>query len=249
MPTIAPMAVITIVVALLLWGGMLWAYSGRTWRYLAFLPLGLPLSAIVNLLVKGPLAEWVGARAGIAPKLGLATPVWFLLFLFLLSPVFEELIKVAPALVPSVRRAAAEPDGAFWTGMALGIGFGIGEAAYLAWGIGSSGAYDQYAWYMFGGFLSERLFVTFFHGLMTALFLWFVARRRPLLGFLAAAGSHALINSTAMLYQLKLVPGWVPSLTLVVLLIGAVLLFEKIRPRPAALGRGHAETVHYTREA
>lgn len=248
MPTILPMALLTIAMSLALWGGMLWAYSGRTWRYVGFIAYGLPLSALVNLLVKAPIGEWVGSTAGIEPGLGLDTPLWFLLFLFMLSPVFEELIKVLPAALPPVRRAIASPDDAFWIGLALGIGFGVGEAAYLAWQIAASGIYEQYPWYAFGGFLGERLFVVFIHGFMTMLFLWLIARRKPLLGFLAAMASHALVNSGAMLYQLGLVPAWASTITLVALLIFGVFLFERIRPRPVLAEGASRERVHFSRE-
>lgn len=250
MPSIVPMAIITVVATTAIWGGLLYVYSGRTKRYLVYILYGLPLSAIVNLLVKGPLAEWVGAASGIEPGMGAdATPVWFLIFLFMLSPVFEELIKVLPVALPAVRRATAEPDGAFWTGMALGIGFGIGEVVYLAWGTAASGEFEQYAWYMFTGFLGERLLVVFVHGFMTALFVWLAAKRAPLLGFLAAMTSHALVNSAAMLFQLGLIPGWAASLSLVVLVIIGVLIFERIRPRAALLAETRRrETVYYSRE-
>lgn len=250
MPSILPMAVLTVAATAALWGGFLYAYSGRTTRYLPYIALGLPLSAAVNLLVKGPLAERVGGAAGIEPGLGAAaTPLWFLLFLFMLSPVFEELIKVLPVVLPPVRRAAADADGAFWTGMALGIGFGIGEVIYLAWGIAASGEFEQYAWYMFTGFLGERLLVVFVHGFMTAIFLWLAVRRAPLLGFGAAMASHALVNSTAMLFQLGLVPGWSASVSLVALVVIGVLIFERVRPRAAlAADTSRRETVHYSRE-
>lgn len=231
MPTILPMAVITIVASAALWGAFLYAYSGRTWRFVRLMVWGLPLSAAVNLLVKAPLGRGVGALAGIEPGLGLDTPVWFLVFVFLLAPVFEELIKAAPALLPPVRRHAATPDDALWAGMALGMGFGIGEAAFLGWQVGASGAYEQYAWYLFTGFLGERLVVVLLHGLMTALFLALAARGRPLAGYLAAAGTHALLNSGAMLYQLGLMPGWGAGLTLMVVLVAGVVIFDRARPR------------------
>lgn len=247
MPSILPMAIITVVASAALWGATLYAYSGRTWRYVGFIAYGLPLSALVNLFVKAPLGKGVGSLFRIEPGMGLDTPVWFLVFLFMLAPVFEELIKVAPALLPPVRHAISDPDGAYWTGLALGIGFGLGEAIYLAWQIAASGAYEEYPWYAFTGFLGERLFVVFVHGLMTMLFLWLVARRKPLLGFLAAMGTHALVNSGAMLYQLGLVQSWAGTVSLVVVLIGGVLLFEKTRPRPA-MAEARAGTVHFSRE-
>jgi len=245
-PTILPMAVITVVVSAALWVSMLWAYSGRTARFVRLVPLGLPLSAAVNLLVKGPLGEGVGELAGIEPGLGTATPLWFLLFLFALAPVFEELVKAAPALIPAVRRSVRDPDAAFWTGMALGIGFGLGEAAYLAWQIAVSGAYEQYPWYAFTGFLGERLLVVFLHGLMTALFLSIAARRVPVLGFLVAALAHAALNSGAMLFQLGLVPEWVASLTLVAALTAGIVVFERIRPKATRARSERDDVVYYS---
>lgn len=246
MPSIVPMAVITLAMSALLWGAMLWAYSGRAWRFVWPALLGLPLSAAVNLLVKAPLGQGVGALASIEPGLGVETPVWFLLFLFALSPVFEELIKVVPVLLPSVRRQITGPDDAYWTGMALGIGFGLGEIAYLAWGIAASGAYEQYAWYTFTGFLGERVLVVFLHGFMTSLFVWLAFRRKPVTGYLAAVAIHAAINAPAMLFQLGLAPAWTASLWLIVLLIGALIVFERIRPKTTRQHAEHADVVYYS---
>ncbi|MDO8880555.1 MAG: YhfC family glutamic-type intramembrane protease [Coriobacteriia bacterium] len=237
------MAIITIVASALLWGAFLYAYSGRTWRFVRLMVWGLPLSAVVNLFVKSPVGQGVGALAGIDPGQGLDTPVWFLVFLFLLAPVFEELIKVAPALLPSVRPHATTPDDALWTGLALGMGFGIGEAAYLGWQIALSSAYEQYAWYMFSGFLGERLVVVLLHGFMTALLMWFAARGRPVIGYLAAVGAHALLNSGAMLFQLGLVAEGVAGLSLLVVLVVAVIVFERIRPR---YRRDESDVVYYS---
>lgn len=245
MHPIVPMAVITLVLSAALWCGMLWVYSGRTLRFVRLVWPGLPLSAVVNLLVKAPIGEGVGRFAGIESGLGLDTPVWFLLLLFMLAPVFEELIKVAPLLVPSVRRGMATADDALWTGMALGIGFGLGEAAYLAWGVISAGLYTEYPWYAFTGFLGERLIVVFMHGMMTAIFLRIARAGRPLLGYLAAMGAHAALNSGAMLYQLGVAPGWVADLVLVIMTLGAMLLLERIRPKRGMAGRAD-DTVYYS---
>ncbi|MHB1016994.1 MAG: PrsW family glutamic-type intramembrane protease [Coriobacteriia bacterium] len=245
MHPIVPMAVITVVFSALLWCEMLWLYSGRTMRFVRLVPLGLPLSAIVNLAVKGPLGKGVGELAGIDPGLGLETPVWFLVFLFLLAPVFEELIKAAPALIPSVRRRVETTGDALWTGMALGMGFGLGEAIYLAWQVSASGAYGEYPWYAFTGFFGERLLVVFMHGMMTGLLFLIAKRGHPVPGYLAAAGAHALLNSGAMLYQLGLAPGWAVNAALGVMLIAFVVLFERIRPKRSAAERS-GDTVYYS---
>lgn len=245
MPTILPMAIITIAASGLLWGAFLYAYSGRTWRFVRIMVWGLPLSAVVNLSVKSPVGQGVGALAGIEPGMGLDTPVWFLVFLFLLAPVFEEIIKAVPALVPSVRRHSTTPDDALWTGMALGMGFGIGEAAYLGWQVAVSGAYEQYAWFMFTGYFGERLVVALIHGLMTALFLRLAVRGRPVKGYLAAVGTHALLNSGAMLFQLGLVADWAAGLSLLVVLVAGVIVFERVRPRYQQ-AQADSEVVYYS---
>lgn len=246
MPTILPMAVVTFALSSVLWCGMLYIYSGRTWRFVNLVWWGLPLSALVNLLVKAPLGRWVGELADIKPGIGLDTPWWFLLFLFALAPVFEELVKLLPAVLPWVRRQMADPGDAFYTGMALGIGFGLGEALYIAYQVASSGAYEKYPWYSFTGYFGERLVVVFLHGFMTALFLWFVARRKPVAGFLIAALTHAVLNSGAMLYQLGLVAEWVASAVMVTVLIAAVLVFEKFRPRAHHAAGRATDTVFYS---
>ncbi|MHB8051565.1 MAG: PrsW family glutamic-type intramembrane protease [Coriobacteriia bacterium] len=245
MHPIVPMAVLTVVFSALLWCGMLWLYSGRTLRFVRLVVLGLPLSAIVNLAVKGPLGKGVGELAGIEPGLGLETPVWFLVFLFLLAPVFEELIKAAPALLPAVRQRIDSAGDALWAGMALGMGFGLGEAIYLAWQVSASGAYGEYPWYAFTGFFGERLLVVFMHGMMTGLLFLIAKRGHPVLGYLAAAGAHALLNSGAMLYQLGLAPGWAVNAGLGVMLIAFALLFERIRPKRGVAERA-GDTVYFS---
>ena len=91
--------------------------AGR-WRRLVWLTLvGLPLSTVINLWVKRPLAVAVGDAAGVPSGQGLATPVWFLAFLFLPAPVLEETIKLLPLAVVALRRRLAEPGAALWAGM------------------------------------------------------------------------------------------------------------------------------------
>mgnify|MGYP000001287044 FL=1 len=245
MHPIVPMAVITVGFSALLWCGMLWLYSGRTMRFVRLVWFGLPLSAIVNLLVKGPLGAGGGDLAGIEPGLGLDTPVWFLIFLFLLAPVFEELIKAMPAVLPQVRRRMGTEGDALWTGMALGMGFGLGEAIYLAWQVVAAGAYAEYPWYAFTGFFGERLLVVFMHAMMTGVLFRIAQRGRPVLGYLAAVGLHALLNSGAMLYQLELAPGWAANAALGVMLVAFALLFDRIRPKRAAAERSE-DTVYYS---
>jgi uncharacterized membrane protein YhfC len=231
-----PMAVLTIVLSAALWGGMIWLLSGRTTKYLWLILPGLPLSAVVNILVKGPVAVAVAGVAGVSPQLTVATPLWFLLFALLLAPVTEEAIKAAPLLAPKLRRFVSGRSGALWTGMALGVGFGIGEAAFLAYGISLSPAYAGLPWYAFTGFLQERFIVCFLHGVMTAVvvtgLLW--GARGLVLGYLAAVGLHALLNSSALLYQMGAIGIVTTQIAFYLALIAFVGLFLWMRDAASA---------------
>lgn len=247
------MALITIAASTLLWGGLLYALSGQQRRYLWLLLPGLPLSAAVNLLIKRPVATLVGNWAHIPVGLGLAgTPVWFLVFLFLLAPVFEEAIKITPLLLPPVRRLLTDRAGALWTGLGLGISFGLGEAAYLAYGVAQSPAYLGLPWYAFTGYLSERLVVCFVHGVMTAVVVTGLYRGRVhiLWGYLGGVALHALANAGAMLYQLGWLSLALTQMSLLVTLIVDVFVLEALRrrARQEASPATATEVVYFERE-
>lgn len=248
MPPIYIMAAITLALGVLLYGSGLYALSGRQTRYLWLLPLGLPLSALANLVIKAPLARWVGQAAGIQPGQALATPLWFVLFLMLLPPVVEEAIKVLPLLLPPVRRMVDGRAGALWVGMALGIGLGLGEALSLAYGVAQAPQYAGYPWYAFTGYLWERLAVCFAHGVMAAVVvtgLW-VGGRQAVRAYLSAVLWHLLLNLGAVLAQFGLLPPWMAGLSLVAVLVLLVWAFERMRRAAIEAGDGD-ETVYYRR--
>jgi uncharacterized membrane protein YhfC len=245
------MAALTLALAAALWGGMLYLIAGRQTRYLWPILLGLPLSALVNLWVKRPVGVTVGQWAGIPPGQGLATPVWFIVFLFLLAPVFEEAIKVAPMLLGPVRRLAVSPLTGLWLGTALGLGFGLGEAAFLAYGISQSPQYAGLPWYLFTGYLNERLVVCFAHAGMTALVVTLLQRGLlwGFLGYLAAAALHALLNIGALLYQLNLLGPAATQLTLLASLLVIAFIYEAMRRKATRRSEqvGRSEEVVYFR--
>jgi len=254
MPGIYVMAIITLLASAGLWGGLMYVMSGRNRRYLWLLLPGLPLSALVNVWIKRPLMVGVGQAAGIPPNMGLQTPLWFLLFTFTLAPVFEEAIKVLPLLLPWVRRLLPGPAAALWVGMGLGISFGLGEAAFLAYGVAQQPEYARLPWYVFTGYFSERLLVCFIHGVMTAVLVTGLQRSagRGAVGYLAAAGLHALLNAGAILFQLGLISSWAAQLMLVVPLILVAAIFERLRRgavRQAEATHPSEEEVVYFRRA
>ncbi len=254
MPGIYIMAVITFALSAAAWGGMVYLFSGRTPRYLWLLLPALPLSWIVNNYVKTSVALFIGQTAGIPQGLGLARPVWFTFVLFLLTPISEELIKVIPLLLPWARRLVKDPCSAFWTGITLGIGFGLGEIVFVAWADAHVPEYAALPWYVLTGFLGERVMVCFVHGVMTSVFLLGLNRGgwwAPA-GFLGAISLHSLVNAGPMLYQLGVLAVWATSLWEVAIFILTAYLFERLRRRATAklaAVRAPGEVVYWTRES
>lgn len=126
-------AIIATVIAVLLWGGLLYWLSKRKLKYLALMLITLPLSAIVNLLIETPIFEFLFSSFNVSYVLSLTTPWWLLLLVLFIAPFTEEAIKLSPLVARQVRRMV-DQSSALWLGMAFGMGFGIGEIWYLAWG-------------------------------------------------------------------------------------------------------------------
>jgi uncharacterized membrane protein YhfC len=254
--TIAPiylMAAITIALSAAAWGGLLYVLSGRNRKLLWLLLPGLPLSAVANLAVKRPLVLWLGDAGNVEPGLGLATPLWFIAALSLVSPVVEEAIKLLPLLLPAVRRQVDRRASALWVGMALGISFGLGEAGYLAYNVAQAPEYVGYPWYAFTGFLGERLAVTLVHGLLTMLVVVGIWRGgwRILGGYLAAVLLHLLTNLGAILYQIEVIPAPAAGLSLLAALILLAIIFEHFRRQTAREGEDEdraQEVVYFQRK-
>jgi hypothetical protein len=131
-------------------------------------------------------------------------------------------------LLPATRRSVQDVSQALYAGFALGIGFGLGEAAYLAYGIAQSPTYNQMPWYTFTGFASERLIVTFGHGFLTSLAVLglYRGKAKALIGYLTAAGLHALINLGPILLALKLLPVTLSSLASYAAILAAFVSFR-----------------------
>jgi hypothetical protein len=197
-------------------------------RYYWLVIAGLLLSFIANKWIKIPFLVWLGNVTGIPLKLG-ADPIWFIIVIWLTAPVIEEAVKVLPMLPGPSHGFLREASSALWAGLALGIGFGLGEAAYLAYGLAQNPEFNQLPWYLFTGFAFERLVVTFGHGFLTSNptrgmhFGW----RKFLLGYLLAVGLHALINLGPILLALKLIPASIAGVGSYLVILGAFLIFQK----------------------
>jgi uncharacterized membrane protein YhfC len=229
MPGIYVMAVLTISATAILCVTALnnLTHSSRPYYWLVL--AGLPLSLIINRFIKIPLITGIATLTGIPLKLGPDAPLWFITTIWLTAPIFEEGIKVLPMLMPASRLFLKDASHALWAGLALGLGFGLGEAAYLAYGIAESPNYNQLPWHMFTGYASERLIVTFAHGLMTsfAILGLHFGKRKALFGYLSAVGLHALINLGPILLALKLIPAVASSLGSYAVILAAFVIFQR----------------------
>ena len=228
MPGIYVMAALTILVTGLLCIATLNQLTRSDRRYYWLIVAGLPLSLIVNPFVKTPVITALATWSDIPLRIGLDVPAWFIIAVWLNSPVFEEAIKMLPMLLPASRVFLQDAPKALWAGMALGMGFGLGEAAYLAYGIAQSPEYNHLPWHMFTGYAMERLVVAFAHGLMTSIAVagLYSGGSKAVLGYLTALGLHALINLGPILLALKLIPAAMASLTSYAAILVAFVIFQ-----------------------
>jgi hypothetical protein len=235
-------------ISVLLWGGLIYWLSKRKWKYLALMLITLPFSIIVNLLIKKPVYDFLVSSVSVSSELGITTPWWLLLFVLFLSPITEEAIKLSPLLARQVRRMI-DRSSALWIGMALGIGFGVGEIWYLAWQFSMVPDFAGYPFYYFGGFITERLTVVFIHGVITAVAVtgFLKGIKGLLMGYVGAVFLHALTNIGATLYQIQLWDATFASIYLFLPIIVAFFIFEHLRKKQLK-DKKPEETVLYTRD-
>jgi uncharacterized membrane protein YhfC len=202
-------------------------YSDR--RYYWLLLVCLPFSFIINRWVKVPVIAALGAWAGIPLKLGPDMPSWFIALILLNAPIFEEAIKLLPMALPPSRNLLDDATSSLWIGLALGMSFGLGEAVYIAHGIAQSPEYSSLPWYVFTGYATERLIMTFGHGFLTAnaAYGFYKGGRHALFGFLYAVGLHALINLGPILLALKSIPITVASTASYAVILASFVIFQK----------------------
>lgn len=231
------MAGLTILVTILLCITALNSWMHSDHRLVWLILAGLPLSFIVNRFIKTPIIVNVAAWTSIPLKVNPDVPLWFIGLILLNAPIFEEAIKILPAVLLTWRILLGGASQALSSGLALGMGFGLGEAAYLAYGIAQTPAYNQLPWYMFTGFAAERLIVTFAHGFMTSLVVlgMYCGKKNILLGYMTAVGLHALINLGPILLVLKLIPSTVTSMESYLAILVAFIVFQKEKRKTATI--------------
>ena len=152
---------------------------------LAFL-VALPLQPLMIYAVRLPIDGLLRTTFGISAG-------WVTIVSLFYAPLTEEPAKWLTAAVPKVRHAIRRDP--IFLALAAGAGFGLGEIWFLAHALIKSPGYPDLPFWMFGGFLLERLAVCFLHGaLLVPPFYALAAGRSFLLGGLAGMVVHFLLN-------------------------------------------------------
>ncbi len=147
--------------------------------------IALPLQPAAFYFVRVPLDHWLTALLGSnSPTLH-----WLVT---LYAPVTEELAKLVPLLIPAIRRDLRQENFGRYA-LAIGLGFAIGERWFLAETISRIPAFAGTPFYLFGGYVGERLMVCVFHSAFTGAALW-RWRRNFIVGIAAAMALHWLGN-------------------------------------------------------
>lgn len=193
-------------------------------RLLALAALvALPLQPLAFYLVRMPFHHWLSGHLAIDSSL-------FQWITTLYAPLTEEPAKLIPLLIPAIRRDLRPANFARYA-LAIGLGFAIGEMWFIAYVTAQKPAFAHTPFYLFGGYVVERLMTCVFHSAFVSLSLW-QWRRRFALGFAAAAAAHWLGNFPIALMAWKVghlgQPAWalIVQLWLVFYLVGALTLLS-----------------------
>jgi uncharacterized membrane protein YhfC len=218
---------------------LLRAWIGHDRLYYRVLAITLLFSPIVNLCAKKPILGYMLHRFHLSPKTP-DWPWWFVVLVLLLIGVSEEGIKLTPVSFPSVRKAIRLRGSAVPMAFTIGLGFAIGEIWYLAFRIHfSDPASASLPFYMLGGFITERVGTVIVHAWLSLLAL--SGLRSGSSQFLLGAGgamlAHALMDSTAMLFQMKLVSVETAILVFIPLTFLCTIPFYRFRGNLALTNR------------
>lgn len=167
------------------------------WKYYIIpLLIMLPGSAIINLGLK----DWI--FLGLSQWSPNNNYVLFLVYFpiwVLIVGITEELFKIIPIAIPRFKEEMKSSElTKVQIGWSLGIGFGIGEIWYLAFLIALDPNFEGIRWFLFTGFLFERVLVVILHAGMTILTLYGFNKKKLWLTIILGIISHGIIDYIAV---------------------------------------------------
>jgi hypothetical protein len=226
-------AAITTVAAIAVVGMLIRHFGEKAPRWLLILAFlsALPAQPVAFYFIRLPLHElltqWIGAGAFLT-----AITLFY-------APVIEEPAKWFSLVLPSLRKAMT-PKNAIAVGLAVGLGFGVGEIWFLAEQLSRSPQIAALPFWQFSGFLLERLQVCFLHGAFVVLLFKRFAEGRSLWpAALLGIALHFALNFPIYLAAINLPPlgreNWPLAILAFVLLFTLVcILWILSMDRPGA---------------
>jgi len=155
------------------------------------------------------------------------------------GPIIKESIKLVPLFLPLIRRRISSKNFVAF-GMALGLGFGIGEIWLIAFQTNHVLANFMLPFgYVLLGFIAERLMFCFLHGAFTSLVLFHWSRRWAI-GLGKAIGLHILAVLPLHLSQMNILDisprAWRSILPMYLVFFFICMIFMLIYLRSGAKG-------------
>jgi len=181
-----------------------------------YILLTLPLSTIVNIIIK----QSIFFQLFRLPREISLWPIWFLPIALIIGALAEEGIKIIPLLCGKVLGILPNSRGLYIIGILAGLGFGVGEAWYLAYTLNektpefASGFMNLLLLLL--GFGGERFFAIVIHMALTGLVGYGLYIGKPLKYFLLASLLHSIINVPALLYKLHLISDWIAGILIAI---------------------------------
>jgi hypothetical protein len=152
--------------------------------------LALPMQPLAFYLVRVPLDHWLVGQFDSAST----TYQWVTSFY---APLTEEPAKLVPLLIPALRRDISAANFVRYA-LAIGFGFAVGEMWFVASFVARVPAFAALPFYLFGGYVGERLVTCLLHSAFVSVSLWRL-RSRLLLGLGGAMALHWLLNFPILL--------------------------------------------------
>ncbi len=194
------------------------------------------LCPIVNLFVKEPIFINLERLLHI-PSDPKNYPIYYSLLTPFIVGITEEGIKIAPLLFHNFNKFLKHKESAISIGFLFGLGFGIGEAWYLAYELTPLSL--QYSFISLSGFGRERLMAIAVHLSLTAFLAYGISIKKGFLYYLLVVALHGFVDIFASLYQAGLLPsliagygGLALSCLYFIALIRLILKFRKANPKP-----------------